>query len=191
MAIQPTDSDSLKKYGSDQETLTLLNVLKRLVRVLILEKKDKYKRFLSIADYIIDRWERADLMGFGKGSSVYDSCLVLGDVAVGENTWIGPYTILDGSGGGLSIGANCTISAGVHLYTHDTVDKVINKGKTAVAPVEIGDNVYIGPNTIVSKGVNVGSYVVIGANSFVNRSIPSGAKAFGTPAKVVGYAKEI
>lgn len=186
MAIQPADTDSLKQYGADQKTLTLLNVLRRLVRVLILEKKDKYKRFLSIADYIIDRWERADLMGFGKGSSVYDSCLVLGDVAVGENTWIGPYTILDGSGGGLVIGDNCSVSAGVHIYTHDTVSKVVSGGDIALAPVRIGSNVYIGPHSIIAKGVTIGDKAIIGANSFVNRDIPAGMKAFGNPARIIG-----
>jgi carbonic anhydrase/acetyltransferase-like protein (isoleucine patch superfamily) len=33
-------------------------------------------------------------MGFGEGSSVYDSCLVLGDVRVGKNVWVGPLLSL-------------------------------------------------------------------------------------------------
>jgi len=157
---------------------------------LITEKRASHGRFLSMADYFVDRWERADVMGFGKGTSIYDSCLVLGSVSVGKNTWVGPYTILDGSGGGLIIGDECAVSAGVHVYTHDTVEHVISGGQIATAPVKIGDHVYIGPNSIIAKGVSIGDYVVIGANSLVNSDIPSGMKAFGTPARIVGRSRQ-
>lgn len=81
----------------------------------------KFQRTLPFGDYVVDRWEKAQVLGFGRGTSIYDSALVLGDVQVGENTWIGPFTLLDGTGG-LSIGSFCSISAGVQIYTHDTVD---------------------------------------------------------------------
>ncbi len=161
----------------------LFKGIKRLLLSLTKEKKAKFNRFLSAADYFIDRWERAELMGFGKGTSVYDSCLVLGDVKVGENTWIGPYTILDGSGGGLKIGDNCSVSAGVHIYTHNSVEKTINNIDVEHAPVVIGNNVYIGPNTVIAMGCRIGNRVVIGANSFVDRDIPDNTKTFGCPAK--------
>jgi len=164
----------------------LYKLIRKLLFKLIAQKKEEYDRFLSIPDYIIDRWERAKLMGFGEGSSVYDSCLVLGDVSVGKNVWIGPYTILDGSGGGLIIGDNCNICAGVHIYTHSTVNQVINNTEIEKAPVTIGNNVYIGPNSIVAMGCHIGSRVVIGASSFVNKDIPDNTKAFGTPAIVIG-----
>jgi len=54
------------------------------------------------------------------------------------------------------------------------------------ASTSVGDNCYIGPNTIVSKGVQIGSGCVIGANSLVLESIPAGSKAYGTPCRVVG-----
>jgi len=180
------DSPNYYAHGADDNDLDLLNRLKKLIRILIKEKKYSYNRVLSTADYFIDRWERAAFMGFGEGSSVYDSCLVLGDVKVGKNTWIGPYTILDGSGGGLEIGDNCNISAGVHIYTHDTVGHVINGDPIAQSPVRIGNNVYIGPHSVIAKGVSIGDFVVIGACSLVLSSIPYGMKAFGTPAKIVG-----
>lgn len=149
----------------------------------------KFKRSLPLADYVVDRWEKARELGFGEGSSVYDSVLVLGDVQVGANTWIGPGVVLDGSGG-LTIGAHCSISAGVQLYSHDTVDWALSGGQAAPAraPTAIGDRCYIGPNTVVAKGVRIGSGSVIGANSLVLHDIPAGSKAFGTPCRVVGPA---
>ena len=84
----------------------------------------------------------------------------------------------------LIIGDNCNISAGVQIYTHDTVDRVIYGSEIQKDSVCIGRNVYIGPNVVISKGVHIGDYVIIGANSFVNSNIPSKSKAYGTPAKV-------
>jgi acetyltransferase-like isoleucine patch superfamily enzyme len=159
----------------------------------IFAKRDKiqksFSRVLPIGDYISDRWEKAQYCGFGEGTSIYDNSLVLGNVIVGKNTWIGPSTILDGSGGILQIGDDCNISAGVQIYTHDTIDRVINNKETQKADTKIGNNVYLGPNCIISKGVVIGDFVVIGANSFVNKNIESYSKAFGTPAKIVGKIK--
>lgn len=162
-------------------------VLRRFWRSRSEQIAKKWGRSMPFGDLISDRWEKAQALGFGEGTSIYDSALVLGPVVVGKNTWIGPFTLLDGSGG-LSIGDTCSISAGVQIYTHDTVEWAISDGIAEVerAPVSIGSRCYIGPNTVISKGVSIGDGCIIGANSFVNRDIPSGMKAWGTPAKVVG-----
>ena len=55
-----------------------------------------------------------------------------------------------------------------------------------IAPTTIGSGAYIGPNSMIAKGVTIGDRAVIGAMSFVNADIPAGKKAWGTPAKVVG-----
>src|SRR5215207_7428676 len=90
----------------------------------------RWHRSVPFGDLVVDRWERARAQGFGEGTSIYDSSLVLGDVQVGEQTWIGPFTVLDGSGG-LKIGSHCSISAGVQIYTHDTVLWAISGGTAA------------------------------------------------------------
>ena len=54
------------------------------------EIKNKFNRVLPFGELMNDRWEKAKFLGFGKGTSVYDSSVILGDVIVGENTWIGP-----------------------------------------------------------------------------------------------------
>ena len=64
----------------------------------------EWDRGLPLGELIVDRWERARRLGFGPDASVYDSAVVLGPVAVGAGTWIGPQVMLDGSGG-LEIGA--------------------------------------------------------------------------------------
>lgn len=149
--------------------------------------KEQWNRSVPFADELLDRWERAKFLGFGEGTSIYDTSLVIGDVKVGRNTWIGPFTILDGSGG-LEIGDYCSISSGVQIYSHDTVKWALSGGKADYerAPVKIGNCCYIGPLGIITKGINVGGHSLIGAHSLVNKDIPPKSIAFGIPAKVVG-----
>lgn len=150
----------------------------------------RWNRSLPFADLVVDRWERARALGFSPGASIYDSALVLGEVRVGENTWIGPSVVLDGSGGGLEIGSFCSISAGVQIYTHHTVRWSLSGGRELAerASTRIGSRCYIGPLAVVSKGVTIGDGCVIGAHSLVNSDIPANSKAFGVPCRVVGPA---
>ena len=166
--------------------INIFKVLRKGFHLLRKVKKDKYKRLLPLSELLQDRWEKANFAGFGKGTSVYDSSYIFGDVTVGDNTWVGPFTILDGSGG-LSIGSNCSVSAGVQIYTHDTVRWAVSGGLDPYEydKVIIEDNCYIGPNTIIAKGVHLRKGTIVGANSFVNKSYPENAKIAGNPAKII------
>lgn len=149
--------------------------------------KQNFKRSLPLPDHINDRWERAKRLGFGEGSNIYDSSYVIGDVKVGKNCWIGMFTILDGSGS-LTIGDGCTISAGVHLYSHDNVMATLSNNTQPIKreAVFIGKNCYIGPHSIIAKSVTLGDFSVVAAHSFVNSSFPSNAIIAGVPAKQIG-----
>jgi acetyltransferase-like isoleucine patch superfamily enzyme len=154
-----------------------------LVRALRHEMRKKFGRHVPVGDLLTDRWEVARDYGFGEGTSCYDNVLILGDVKVGKHCWIGPNVILDGQGG-LTIGDHCDISAGVQIYTHHTVARCLSGGVAPIelGPVRVGSRVYVGPQSIIEKGVTIGDRVVIGAMSLVNRDIPSDAKAWGIPA---------
>ncbi len=152
------------------------------------ELKSQYGRSLPFADGLFDRWERANRLGFGAGASIYDSACVFGNVSVGSETWIGPWVMLDGSGGGIRIGSTCSLSAGVHVYTHDTVLWALSGGKAATrkGAVSIGDRVYVGSQSVIARGVTIGEMCVVAANSFVNRAVPARTIIGGTPAKAIG-----
>ena len=149
--------------------------------------KDQFDRSLPFNDQLLDRWERAEKLGFGKGASIYDSSYIFGKVEVGIKTWIGPFTIIDGSGG-LTIGDHCTIASGVHIYSHDNVKQTLSAGKIPIERncVSIGNNVYVGPQSIIKMGVKIGNFAVIGANSFINPDVPDYAIVAGNPAKIIG-----
>jgi acetyltransferase-like isoleucine patch superfamily enzyme len=183
-------SDQVKppQLAQNQRALEVLREqLQNMWRILQREIRTRWERSLPFADCVVDRWERAAMLGFGNGTSIYDSALILGDVKVGEHTWIGPSVVLDGSGG-LVIGNYCSISAGVQVYTHDTVSWALSGGRDApqYAPTTIGSRCYIGPQTVIAKGVSIGDGCVIGAHSLVMQDIPAGMKAFGRPCRVIG-----
>lgn len=150
------------------------------------EKQAQFDRTLPFGDYVVDRWEKAAQLGFGEGSSVYDSVVIIGQPSVGRNVWIGPNVLLDASGG-LTIGDNCNISAGVQIYSHDSIARCISGGIADISksPVVIGANSYIGPNTVIAKGVQIGRGCVIGAMSLVLHDVPDGARAHGAPSQIL------
>jgi acetyltransferase-like isoleucine patch superfamily enzyme len=182
--------DKEKALSEHPELQKNLNAITELNVFLESEFQKQLNRSLPMTDHFNDRWQRAQRLGFGKGSNIYDSSYVLGKVSVGENCWIGMFTILDGSGG-LSIGNNCTISAGVHIYSHDNVKATLSNNQLPIErnEVNIGDNCYIAPHSIIAKNVTLGNSCVVAAQSFVNKSFPDYSIIAGTPAKQIGVVK--
>ena len=91
------------------------------------------------------------------------------------------------------IGKNGLIAPYVQIYTAThplrAADRIRKEGTespylTASKPVVIGDNVWIGGNTVICPGVTIGNNVTIGAGSVVTKSVPDNVLAFGNPCKV-------
>lgn len=112
---------------------------------------------------------------------------VVGEPEVGPGTWVGPFCLLDGSGG-LVIGRGCDLAAGVQVYTHSSAKRCVTDRKVEIErrPVRIGDCTFLGAGAVVMMGVTIGSHCVIGAGAVVTRDIPDHSLAVGVPARVVG-----
>ena len=179
--------DVTSRYPDGDMGEPLHDELTRLLGELRERTRERWDRDLPLGELLDDRWERARRLGFGDGASIYGSAYVYGQVTVGAGTWIGPLVLLDGTGG-LSIGDGCDISAGVQIYTHDTVQRVLSGSAAGIdhAPVSIGSSSHIGAQTVIAKGVSVGHHSVIGACSFVNRDIPPYTVAVGVPCRPIG-----
>lgn len=152
------------------------------------ETQKKYKRSNPSIENLTDWKKRGEMLfGAGRNITVYNTCTVVGDVKVGENTWIGPYTALDGNGG-LTIGKNCSISAGVNIVSHDSVKWALSGGQHPYEfePIKIGDNCFIGTAAFIGKGVTIGNHCLIGAGAVVTANIPDFSIALGVPARVMG-----
>lgn len=90
------------------------------------------------------------------------------------------------------IGNNVHLAAGVSLVTHDVTHSMLNAmiGKKTfqekVGCIKIGDNVFIGNRATILYNVEIGSNVIIGAESVVTKSIPDNSIVAGVPARVIG-----
>jgi len=113
---------------------------------------------------------------------------IVGEPTVGAGTWIGPFCLLDGSGG-LEIGRGCDIAAGAQIYTHSSAKRCVTDRRVEIErrPVRIGECTFIGAGAIVMMGVTIGDHCVIGAGAVVTGDLPDRAVAVGVPAVVVGF----
>ena len=84
------------------------------------------------------------------------------------------------------IGDNCQIAPNVAIYTagHPLHPATRNSGYEYGKAVKIGNNVWIGGNSVICPGVTIGDNVVIGAGSVVTRDIPAWSLAAGNPCRV-------
>lgn len=92
----------------------------------------------------------------------------------------------------VTIGDGCLLGADVFIADTDfhPVEPEDRRRRTdgvRMAPVEIGDNVFIGARAMVLKGVRIGDNAVVGAGSVVTTDVPANAIAAGVPAHVVGW----
>ena len=145
-----------------------------------------YHRTNPFVEDLFDWKEKGRFWG-GKEVTIYDSTTINGDVTIGDNTWLGPFCALDGTGG-LSIGKYCSISAGTYILTHDTVKWALSGGKASYeySPVTIGNYCFIGIHAVITRGVNIGDHCVVGAGAVVTKDVPDFSIVAGLPARRIG-----
>ena len=88
----------------------------------------------------------------------------------------------------LEFGDNITVSEGVCFITHDnSAIKVIKNSTDIFGRIKIGDNCFIGRNSIILPGVQLSKNIIVGAGSVVTKSFrEDGVIIAGNPAKVIG-----
>jgi len=107
-------------------------------------------------------------------------------IEVGKN-FFANYNCVIVDTGYVRIGDNCQFAPNVAIYTagHPVHPATRNSLYEYGADITIGDNVWIGGNSVVLPGVTIGSNTVIGAGSVVNRDIPEWCVAAGNPCRVI------
>ena len=85
----------------------------------------------------------------------------------------------------VSIGNNTDIAAGVLIQDYDGHVLLPNTRETSALPISIGNNVWIGANSIILKGVTIGDGAVVAAGSIVTKDVPPRCLAGGVPAKII------
>lgn len=113
------------------------------------------------------------------------------NIEVGNNFYAN-YNLVILDVGKVVIGENVMFAPNVAVYTagHPVHSDSRNSGYEYGIGVSIGDNVWVGGNTVINPGVHIGNNVVIGSGSVVTKDIPDNAIAAGNPCKVIRYITE-
>lgn len=93
-------------------------------------------------------------------------------------------------GNRVKVGANTTI-IDTDFHPLDAVERFTSPDVGKTAPISLEDDVFIGMNCLILKGVTVGKGSVIGAGSVVTKNIPAGVIAAGNPARVIKELSKI
>lgn len=114
------------------------------------------------------------------------------DSSIGNYTYIGYNCNITKSviGRYCSIANNVTIGAGEHIINNISTSSLFYENPYEILTkndCEIGNDVWIGVDSIIRRGVKIGNGAVVGANSFVNSDVPDYAIVVGNPAKIIKY----
>ncbi len=155
--------------------------------------------YLGKGAYFIKPWH---VEIFGPFIEMGDYCTVIAtsDNKIRLSVWpdfdkkayikIGGYCLICpgvriGASLGITIGDNCMLAQGVYITDSDWHDiyNRISTGKSSF--VNIKDNVWIGDNSTILKGVTIGKNSIVGAGSVVTKDIPENTIFAGNPARIV------
>lgn len=142
--------------------------LKRQVYLYRLKKKD-------VLEWTKEIWRYRGLR-FGKNCMIFPNADILSE----------PFLV--------EIGNNVIITGGVKLLTHDGSIMIFRDEigeRETYGKIKVGNNVFVGMNSIILPNVTIGNNVIIGAGAVVHRNIPSNSVVSGNPAKVITKASII
>lgn len=166
-------------YISDREVMEEQKRARRLTQELNTVDRSDFEAITKIVKKLLGKSEGAFI-----NPPFY--CDYGTHIEVGKN-FMANYncTILDVAK--VKIGDNCMLAPNVAIYTagHPVYPDVRNTQYEYGIEITIGDNVWIGGNTVVCPGVHIGNNVVIGAGSVVTKDIPDWVVAAGNPCKVI------
>jgi acetyltransferase-like isoleucine patch superfamily enzyme len=122
-----------------------------------------------------------------------------GLLAIGDHVYIGPFNLIDASGG-LTIGEGAQVTSHCTLLTHSSHQALRIAGRRywgaadppafRRAPVAIGAYSFIGAHSVVMPGSVIGRGAIVRAFSYVDGAVPDFAIVAGQPAVTVGDTRE-
>lgn len=170
-------------------------MIKRIIRYTINIKQIKLLvlKYINREKLLIVKSEFVDLKtNFGYGVTVMEGSVTDHLTSIGNNCYIGRYCYITKTniGNYCSIANNVSIGQGEHDLTKISTNSIFYKNtfnELTKDDCRIGNDVWIGVDSIIRRGVIIGNGAVIGANSVVTKDVPPYAIVVGSPAKIIRY----
>lgn len=128
----------------------------------------------------------------GHSTSIEKNCIIDGQSTIGKYTFVGPFTTITKT----NIGNYCSIASFVKIgHGEHSLHRISTSTQFSSSPYEeltqkpcnIGNDVWIGTDAVILRGVTIGDGAVVGANSVVTKNIPPFAVVVGSPARIIKY----
>ena len=110
-------------------------------------------------------------------------------ISIGDGCFIGTGCEFN-SISRIEIGSFCLIASGTRFIDHDhgtSLGRIMKEQPERSADIVIGEDVWIGANCVILKGVSIGSGAIVAAGSVVTKSVPALAIVAGVPARLLRY----
>ena len=137
---------------------------------------------------------RAGIYGtYGVGNEFKSGIRLDEDTTIGNYNYIGNHVVFTKAvlGSYCSIADNVVIGPGDHDYRNISTRSIVlssdARSHFTDKPVMIGNDVWIGVNAVILRGVTIGDGAVIASGAVVNKDVPDFAIVGGVPAKVIKY----
>jgi acetyltransferase-like isoleucine patch superfamily enzyme len=180
--------EKFKSYPFRDKRMTVAGTLRFLLNMHKFESRDPIVIGKNVT---IAKLRKRGRLTAERGVRIAHGCVLVvgvrGELSLGTRTIIGPRTRIMAAtqvriGSRCMISWNCSIfdSIGHRLWLEGQDEAEIE------APITIGDDVWIGPYSVIMKGVTIGNNCVIGAGSVVRRDVPPNTVVYGNPARPAG-----
>jgi acetyltransferase-like isoleucine patch superfamily enzyme len=111
-------------------------------------------------------------------------------ISIGKDCFISLGAKLDTCSGKIIIGDRCEITHGCIILAHDAIAKRIDRNRQGIGTVRLGNDVFLGVNSVVLQNVTIGDNSIIGAGSVVTQDVPPNVVVAGNPAKIIRRLSE-
>ena len=152
---------------------------------------------ISLAkNVIVDSTSSINNIRISEGVKIAKRCSLFGSseniLEIGENSYVGMNTIINGYRGKIIIGCNVSIAQSVNIMADSGPNASEQMQKFFPLDhggINIGDHCWIGANSVIMPKVELGEFCVVAANSFVNKNFEAYSVIGGNPAKLIKKLK--
>ena len=129
----------------------------------------------------------------GEGCFIHPEAIIIGNVTMGKNCYVGAGACIRGDWGKIIIGEDSNIQE--NCVIHVMVDGIVTLGNrshighgTLLHSTTLGEHVYVGMGSIIMDLSEIGGGCVVGAGSLIteNKIFPPNKLIMGAPAKIIG-----
>jgi acetyltransferase-like isoleucine patch superfamily enzyme len=147
--------------------------------------------FITGGSYV----RKARLKRLGKGTKISPTVFFKYPemIQIGDHSFINHLcSVWASPGGPITIGSNVLLGPHASIFSSNHGigrGELIRNQPGQDAPIVIGDDVWLGANTVVTGGVSIGDGAVVGAGAVVTSDLPPMSICAGVPARVIGYRR--